>query len=176
MMLFHRAQISLPAPPPQTSIEDWQTLYIECNPSTSIPFWQRMGFTLIKSDSERNYAFRIMDKPLELPADGNDVAVVIRFFPESKKWEAATKPYVVHSSRARVTPDGVVHLAERVQFHEEAFPNVRDVVVEIAVEGSYRFCDKAKYNSDRMLLDQFGLCCTTDAVTMEGTRTIMVMV
>lgn len=121
-------------------------LYIECNPSTSIPFWQRMGFTLIKSDSERNYAFRIMDKPLELPADGNDVAVVIRFFPESKKWEAATKPYVVHSSRARVTPDGVVHLAERVQFHEEAFPNVRDVVVEIEVEGSYRFCDKAKYN------------------------------
>lgn len=121
-------------------------LYIECKPSTSIPFWQRMGFTVIESTNGNNHAYRIIDKPLRLPEQGKDIEVAIRFYPESRKWEPDTKPYVAFSPQARLGPDGSVHLVSRVQFHREAFPNVRDVLVEIEVDGVCRFRDKAKYD------------------------------
>lgn len=120
-------------------------LYIECKPSTSIPFWQRMGFTIIESVNGKNYAYRIVDNPLQLPEQGVDVKVVIRFFPDSRKWQPQTKPYTAHSPQARRTPDGTIYLAQRVLFHEEAFLDVRDVVVEIEVDGNRRFLDKARY-------------------------------
>lgn len=105
-----------------------------------------MGFTLIESANGEDYAYQIIDKPLQLPEQGVAVAVVIRFFPESRKWEPDTEPYAVFSPPARQAPDGTVYLAHQVQFHEEAFPNVRDVVVEIELEGSSRYRDKAKYD------------------------------
>jgi len=121
-------------------------LYIECKPSTSIPFWKHMGFTLIERADGKNYAYRVIDKPLQLPEQGVPVAMVIRFFPESGKWEPEAKPYSVFSPLARLAPDGSIYLPYRVQFHEEAFPNVRDVVVEIEVNGTCIFRDKAKYD------------------------------
>lgn len=126
-------------------------LYIECKPSTSIPFWQRMGFTRIKGANGNNYAYQVIDKPLLLPEQGVDVAVVVRFFPESRKWEPDTKPYAVFSPPARRGSDGNVYLAHRVQFHEGAFPNVRDVVIEVELEGSSRYRDKAKYEGARQI-------------------------
>ena len=124
-------------------------LYIECKPSTSIPFWRHMGFTLIENASGKNYAYQVIEKSLQLPEQGSAAAVVIRFFPEERKWEPDTKPYIVYSPQAVLAPDGAVYLARRVQFHEEAFPNVKDVVIEIEVNGSRRFCDKAKYDEAR---------------------------
>lgn len=123
---------------------DQHLLYIECKPSTSIPFWQRMGFTLIEDDNGKSYAYLIIDKPLQLPEQGVAVSVVIRFFPESRKWEPDAKPYAVFSPNAKLAPDGIVYLSRRVQFHEKSFPNVRGVVVEVEVDGSCLFRDKAK--------------------------------
>jgi GNAT superfamily N-acetyltransferase len=120
-------------------------LYIECKPSTSIPFWQRMGFTLIEGANGKNYAYHIINKPLQLPEKSVAVAVVIRFFPESRKWKPDTKAYAVFSPPAGRAPDGTLYLAHRVQFHEKAFFNVRDAVVEIELEGNSRYRDKAKY-------------------------------
>jgi len=121
-------------------------LFIQCKPSTSISFWQHMGFTLIENADRENYAYQIIDEPLELPEHGTAVTVVIRFFPESKKWNPETVPYTGYSPTAKLTPGNIIYLAKRVQFHDEAFPNVRDVVVEIEVNGNSQFCDKAKYN------------------------------
>lgn len=126
-------------------------LFIECNPSTSIPFWVKMGFTLLENGSGKHFAYRVIDKTLVLPAQGVTTKVVIRFFPEERKWEPKTKPYAVCSPRAMLAPDGTIYLAQRVQFHEEAFPNVRDVVIEIEVNGSCRFRDKAKYDEARKI-------------------------
>ena len=136
---------------------DERLLYIECKPSTSIPFWKRMGFTLIESTGEKNCsypitcAYQIINKLLPLPEQGVSVAVVIRFFPQSRKWEPDEKPCVVFSPQAKLTPDGTVYLAQRIQFHEKAFPNVREVVVEIGVNGICRFFDKAKYDEARQI-------------------------
>ncbi|MDP3282084.1 MAG: GNAT family N-acetyltransferase [Nitrosomonas sp.] len=133
------------------SKRDQCLLYIECKPSTSIPFWQRMGFTLIESANGKNYSYQIIDKPLQLSEQGVAVAVLIRFFPESRKWEPNTKPYAAFSPPAKLTLNGTIYLAHRVQFHEEVFPDVHDVVVEIEVEGSNRYSDKAKYDDARKI-------------------------
>jgi len=130
---------------------DQYLLYIQCKPSTSIPFWQQMGFTLIEDASGNNYAYQIIEKSLQLPDQGMPIAAVIRFFPESRKWEPETKPYAAYSPGAQLASDGTVYLAQRVQFHERAFPNVRDVVVEIEVGGNCRFRDKAKYEAARQI-------------------------
>jgi len=125
--------------------------YIECNPPTSISFWKRMGFTLIENDYGEYYAYQIIDKPLQLPEHGVATVIVIRFFPEERKWEPETKPYAVYSPQAILAPDGSIYLARRVQFHDMAFPNVKDVVVEIEVNGTCQFRNKAKYDESRKI-------------------------
>jgi GNAT superfamily N-acetyltransferase len=124
--------------------QDECLLFIECKPSTSIPFWEQMGFALVENASGKNCAYQVIEKSLQLPQQGVAAAVVIRFFPEERKWELTTKPYSVCSPQAMLAADGGVYLAQRVQFHKEAFPNVRDVVIEIEVNGTCRFRDKAK--------------------------------
>jgi GNAT superfamily N-acetyltransferase len=130
--------------------QDECLLYIECKPSTSIPFWQHMGFTLIESVNGKNYAYRTIDKQLRLPEHGVDVKVVIRFFPESRKWQSQTKPYTAYSPQARHAL-GIIYFAQRILFHEKAFPDVKDVVVEIEVNGIVRFLDKAKYEEAQQI-------------------------
>lgn len=122
-------------------------LYIQCKPSSSIPFWQHMGFTLIPSDGWNHYAYQVLDKPLDLPADGEPVSVVISFYPHRRKWEPETAPYSSHSPQARHTADGTIHLAQRIQFHEESIRRElnNDLVVEVTVAGQRRYLDKAKY-------------------------------
>src|ERR1700733_389251 len=61
-------------------------LYIQCKPSSSIPFWKRMGFTLLKSTNEDHYAYRILERKHNVPAHGTAVDVAIHFYPEDKKW------------------------------------------------------------------------------------------
>lgn len=130
---------------------DQGLLFIECKPSTSIPFWEQMGFTLIKNTDGENYAYRVIEKHLQLPQQGVATAVVIRFFPEERKWEPTREPYAVYSPQAVLALDGAIYLAQRVQFHEKAFPKRGDVVVEIEMNGIARFCDKAKYEEARRM-------------------------
>ena len=129
-------------------------LYIQCKPSTSIPFWQRMGFTLQSGGDVKYYAYRILEKKLMQPASGTRVQVDIRFFPEERKWLDATHAYSEHSVAGIRTADSKVHLPERVQFHKEIYKTGRDTVVEIEIEGEKIYLDKAKYQEAQKI----GVC------------------
>jgi len=120
-------------------------LHIQCTPATSIPFWQRIGFTLIKSKSGEQFAYRILEKKHIVPANGKTVNVKIRFFPEDKKWDRKIRAYSVAKPPAVRTSDGVIHLNERVSLFNLLHPDCRDVVVEIKVAGQCWYCNKAKY-------------------------------
>lgn len=119
-------------------------LYIE-SVFQSTSFWQKMGFTVIENPNGDVYAYRTIDKRLRLPKNGSPVAVVIRFFHEKRKYGPGPEPYTAYSPKAKLAPDGIVYLSQRVQFHEKEFPDARDVVIEIVVDGKCRYCDKAKY-------------------------------
>ena len=126
-------------------------LHIQCEPLSSIPFWQRMGFTLIASESERTYAYRVLEKKLQLPSDGVPINIVIRFFPEQRNWNKKTSVYCVATPDAVKTADGIIHLAERVACFSEPRSDFGDPVVEIEVAGKILVCDKAKYPVARNL-------------------------
>lgn len=117
-------------------------LLIECTPSSSIPFWQAMGFTLL--DDTKRTAYRILEKKHELPADGNIVRADVRFYPEDRLWNESISPYDAAASVAARTPDGVIHLSERVFCFKDLHPEGRDPVLEVVIDGQPRFLDKAK--------------------------------
>lgn len=120
-------------------------LYIQCKPSSSIPFWQNMGFTIIECNNFNGYAYRVIEKDLEIPIEGTDVGVSIAFYPESKKWTPQEKPYLNLTPAARIGPNGMIYLAHRIIFHERAFPKSNDAVVEVEICGSTFYLDKARY-------------------------------
>ena len=123
-------------------------LYIQCEPSSSIPFWESMGFALINNTRDgHNYAYRIIEKNLSLPEKGMDSRVVIRFFPESRKWKPNKIPFAIHEPKARLGQDNIIYLEKRVAFHTETQTDTfeRDIVIGIEVEGKQRYLDKAKY-------------------------------
>jgi len=104
-----------------------------------------MGFTIVEGERGACYGYRVLAKSLPLPANGKPAVVTIRFYPESVKWEPATKPLLELHPSAMLAPDGIVKLGERALFHSDAYPGVRDVVVEVKVDGQVVYSDKAKY-------------------------------
>lgn len=119
-------------------------LAIQCKPSASIPFWQQMGFTLIPESDPPNRAYRILEKKLSLPADGSPTTVTVRFFPEERNWNEMTPPCSEIVVLGKALIDGTIAFSERVSYHEDAYPSIRDVVVEVEHAGMRLFLDKAK--------------------------------
>lgn len=124
-------------------------LLIQCKPSSSIPFWQRMGFELMEGAQGKTYGFRTIQRALELPDDGEPVPVTVEWFPEQRMWNPTTPALATFSPCAARTLDGDVYLAERVHWFD-SLPGRRsqgNVVLRIVVKGEERYCDKARYEA-----------------------------
>lgn len=93
---------------------DHCVLRIQCKPSTSIPFWERMGFYIY--DERNSYAFMFLPKINELPNTAEPVDVTISFYPESMKWESDTLPCETFQPAAVLSEDNSIHLSKRVCF------------------------------------------------------------
>ena len=124
-------------------------LYIQCKPSSSIPFWQRMGFQLVDSGDGSQHAYRIMPRALELPSNGEAVRVEVQWHPEHRKWAPATTPMTTLAPDAARTPDGDIRFAERVHCLDRTQPG--DLVLRVVVDGEEVYCDKAKYREAQEL-------------------------
>jgi GNAT superfamily N-acetyltransferase len=135
-------------------------LYIQCKPESSIPFWRRVGFTLLDESNEddgKQYAYRILEKKHELPPGGTPVHATVRFYPEEVKWKPSTAPLSSVSPPARMYADGFVRLSQRAYGFASLHRQSRDLVAEILVEGTVRYRDKAKYEE----ASRVGVCrCT----------------
>lgn len=127
-------------------------LYITCEPPTSIPFWQAMGFTILPDRGRRSVgAYRVLEQRLSQPADGQPVDVDIAFYPSSKRWNDSIEPYVIRRSSACRTADGVIHLDRRIAFHEAVVEGHDDLVVEVTLDSQRLYMDKAKYEESASL-------------------------
>ena len=123
---------------------DRTLLYIQCKPSTSIPFWESMGFHLIEHDTQ-DHAYQNLAKSFPVPGSGVKSQIAIRFYPEAKVWQPATPPYVEYGAEAvRTTPE-IISLPNRIQFHEKVWPKQGDTVVEVIVDNRSILIAKAKY-------------------------------
>ena len=110
-----------------------------------------MGFTLLDGSGWTNNAYQILEKRHQPPYGSKPVETVIRFYPEDRKWDKATPPCSTAFPVAAMTPDGVVHLGERVFFFEDLYGDVGDPVVEIVIDGQCQYLDKAKYDQARAI-------------------------
>ncbi|MDE2626639.1 MAG: GNAT family N-acetyltransferase [Burkholderiales bacterium] len=120
-------------------------LCIQCKPSTSIPFWQRMGFELTDDGGpHQHYAMRLMQEKLEPPDEGEPAEVVFEWFPERRKWDAITPARSRQMVRG-MQPDGEVWLEERVLGLRRIGDG--DAVLRVTVNGQEWYCDKAKYEA-----------------------------
>lgn len=124
-------------------------LRIQCKPSTSIPFWERMGFELRPDADGTSYARRYMPRALELPSEGTPVQVLIEWFPEERKWQPTTPPVRSLRIAGMLVEDGEVHLAERALGADDEVE--RDLVLRVCVDEQEWYCDKAKYDAAEYL-------------------------
>lgn len=114
-------------------------LFVECNPDSSIPFWKRMGFKMAPTNT-KNYAYRILKKPLTLPDRGKPIEVIIKAFPEDRWGKRASRPLLKESPKAVITSDKVVHFDERISIPSK--PIMDDLIIKIEVEGVRKFESK----------------------------------
>lgn len=125
--------------------QDEMVLQIECKPSTSIPFWERMGFTIVQGKYGRNATgYRVLSKELEQPQGGVSASVVISFYSEEILGNEDYPALARHCTEAIIAEDGKIHLAERAAFSKNCLSMGSDLVIEIMVEGELIYRDKAK--------------------------------
>lgn len=125
--------------------QDEMVLQIECEPSSSIPFWKAMGFTVVDGkygDNPKGY--RVLSKQLILPLNGVPKIVRVSVYPEERKWQDIL-PIVSYSPEAVLGDDGKVYFAERAVFPDSLGRSMNDPVIEILLDGEVVYRDKAKY-------------------------------
>lgn len=122
--------------------KDWCLLHIECTPSSSRPFWERMGFTLDALPGK--HAYMVLAKTVELPAGLPRVKVRISFFPERMLYDKVRPaPLSVWEREAVRLVDGPIELGQKVVGFQR-YGAIGDLVAEIVVDGKQVFFDKAK--------------------------------
>ncbi len=114
-------------------------LDIACDPAESIPFWQKMGFTLYGG----SYAFKRLERRFDLPKGAEPIAVRIRSFPDFVlRTGEVVDPLDEFRPDAVILPDGNIQLAERVIFFAGPLNRRYDLVVKIEAGGRERLFDR----------------------------------
>ncbi|MGB8166501.1 MAG: GNAT family N-acetyltransferase [Chthoniobacteraceae bacterium] len=127
-------------------------LVIQCKPSSSIPFWQKMGFTLRVGGKTEGLAYRILRKRNRRPAGAEPVDIRVCFYPEERKYSGdLIAPLHTPVTSAFRLPSGVIRLTERVFVFPILHPGADDAVIEITVAGQCLYLDKAKYSGAERL-------------------------
>jgi hypothetical protein len=85
-------------------------LFIQCKPSSSAIFWEHMGFTAFTSPNGDLCAYRALEKTHKIPTGTKAVDMLIRFYPEAKKWDENTSPLSVATPLAVQISDGATQL------------------------------------------------------------------
>ncbi len=118
---------------------------IECSPSTSIPFWKHMGFTIY---SEK-HAYIIIQKKLELPINSQEIILNIDFYPDCKQWEPETEAVESFCPQAVRSRNGVIHIASRISIFSGKPEWNNKPVVGITIDGEECFIGTAKSSKAR---------------------------
>lgn len=133
----------------QALVNEACILRIQCKPASSIPFWKKMGFKLNGNGS--NYAYRLFEHQLALPEEGDEVNIQIRSFPNSRQWDENTLPVIETSQIGLLKDNETIYLSKRVCIPSFLAAWGGDVVVELIVNGSSVYVDKAKYSEAESL-------------------------
>jgi GNAT superfamily N-acetyltransferase len=88
-------------------------LWIDCAPSSSEPFWRKMGFD-IEVGSPRSSAKRILHIPRSIPSSAVPVNVIVRFFNEEALYSNGVSPLAEYSPSAAKDENGTIWLSAKL--------------------------------------------------------------
>jgi hypothetical protein len=117
----------------------------ECSPTSSFPFWQRLGFE--RYNDGANFTIlvrRILHRSFALPRGKPHVAVTIGFYPEEALYRPGITAVAIYQARAVTLADGTVMLEQRAIGLISGIEG--DLAVKIEVDGVQRCFCKAKYD------------------------------
>lgn len=137
-------------------------MQIECQPSSSIPFWKKMGFELFEGrvgSYGSRYAYLVLNRRHELP-EGTHRQVLIEFLPERVKYESGVLPFSSVSLTGIEDRSGVIHLPERAICFSPSMEKNSDPLVRLTLDGKEIHFDKAKYKESRDICISRGPCYT----------------
>ncbi|MDE3783411.1 GNAT family N-acetyltransferase [Sinorhizobium meliloti] len=127
-------------------------VHIECAPSTSIPFWQTMGFTMLAGPdgNRRNTrAYKTLPRKLVTPK-GQPLPYSIKLYPEQRDWNKSTEP-LAEITGVGSKVDNILHLPERaILYHPQIEANF-DSVIGVQVSGQEVFEGKVKRPAAELL-------------------------
>jgi GNAT superfamily N-acetyltransferase len=122
---------------------------IEIAPLTAVPFWQRMGFTVVpghRGSGDRVRAYLILPKVFDL-GDGERTPFSIEFYTESERRGKDPRPFRSFSGMGERLSDGSVQLPKRAFCFEPSHRQHQDHFVRIELGGEEIHFDKVKYET-----------------------------
>lgn len=135
--------------------QDIPVLRVQCAPSSSLPFWERMGFELYgqaTNDEKSPLVRMILAKDLQLPVHGTPAHAEIAYLSELALHQpiARHRPITCYRPPALIANDGVIHLGQRC-IGPDLIDTANDLVLRITIDGKLLYLDKAKYPEAKAL-------------------------
>jgi len=117
---------------------------IICEPTTSIPFWKKMGFRIIETNNINQYtrAFKILDYNLEVPI-GDKIEVEIYSFDSETIYDKNISPKDIIKIKG-VVKDNIIYFNKRLIFPTYGFGEYKEITLKIIVNNKQIFFDKTK--------------------------------
>ena len=129
------------------------SLCVQCCPEESAAFWEKRGFRIIEED-QFVYGYKSLEICNSIPS-GEPANVIIRFYPESVRWDSDIDCIQEVIPEAVITGD-IVYLKKRVVFISKIHSFDGDVVVSVGVNNKTLYFDKAKYpEAEKLGIQQY---------------------
>jgi GNAT superfamily N-acetyltransferase len=109
---------------------------LECSPPTSIPFWEKMGFTV-----SGRQAHMVLQRKVEF-REGQRQHFQIDFYPKERDWNKKAQPFQTYSGEALLLKDRSLLLPERAICFTSDYKHNQECRVRIAVETAVLVEDK----------------------------------
>ena len=125
--------------------DDVNVLKGECSPTSSLPFWEKMGFERYEDPNAWVAVRRVLHRDHDIPVDLPEVEVIVSFYPEDAIYLSEVSPFKVHRLIGGLLDSGKVRLPCRViGLTDGAYP--KDLVVKVEAGGVQLCFCKAKYD------------------------------
>lgn len=130
---------------------------LECAPSKSKFFWQKMGFTIYNE----KYAYKLIEVDLDFDGNGIEVSVEVNFYPEDKLYGRDASVHPIKSVRTTAVQDRYrsIWLPKRIAVFSGLKEWKGDLVVEILVQGNRLCLAKAKHPEAQRLGVSYSSSC-----------------
>jgi GNAT superfamily N-acetyltransferase len=128
--------------------DDVNVLSGECEPRTSLPFWQRQGFIRYGNMGEYDNVtvYQVLQRELAIPQGISNVEVKVEFFTEAALYKKDVKPFTKYHLNGAMLEHNTVALDRRAIGPRLLGGNDEDVAVKINIDGKVIYLGKAKYD------------------------------